>query len=121
MLFRGFLVEEQAFRPAKLACFSNRGFRVCVRTCAAAYGAQITFPLYPALRLRLRAGLLLFRPCGAGFLALHSTAANKTQFSHRLFSVRVEGTGFFFATWSSLPLLPSPLVYLICFHQLTGQ
>ena len=46
--------------------------------------AQFTFPLYPALRLRLCAGLLLFRPCGAGFLVLHSTAANKTQFSHRL-------------------------------------
>ena len=52
-------------------------------TRAAPDGARANFRTYPALRLRLRAGLTSFRPCGAFFLTLHSTAANQTWFSYR--------------------------------------
>jgi len=39
------------------------------------YGTRIIFPLYPALRLRLRAGLRLSRACGTGFRGSCSTVA----------------------------------------------
>jgi len=41
-------------------------------------GTQVVFPLYPALRLRLRAGLSCPRPRGADFLALCTTVAART-------------------------------------------
>src|ERR1017187_9837652 len=48
------------------------------------YGTRIYFPLYPALRLRLRVGLNYFAPTALDFRPPYFTGNSQVSFSHTL-------------------------------------
>src|ERR1019366_5080661 len=58
---------------------------VCENVCRP-YGTRIYFPLYPALRLRLRAGLDYSAPTALDFPLGDSTRKRQVWFSHTLLS-----------------------------------
>jgi len=69
-------VFQQPVKPALvLTDGSNAELKRLLRNRSVPTGLESIFPLYPALRLRLRAGLRLFRACSTGFAGSCSTVA----------------------------------------------
>jgi len=66
------------------ACTGRTGLQsVCENPCRP-YGTRIYFPLYPALRLRLGAGLPCSAPMAPNFPLANSTGKYRVSFSHTL-------------------------------------